>query len=519
VRGAPRPAEAAAAIHGDDRHIVDYLSSEVIDRMVPEQRDLLVRTSVLERLCGPLCDHVLDRVGSDQVLADLDRDHLFVVPLDDRRDWYRCHRLFREVMRGRLEASDSDEVARVHRMAAEWFLDRGHLEEAVGHLISGDDEESAAAHLRASVPSFLERGALAAHLRLGQRLSAPLVMADPQLCVSLAWAAGLSGQFTRMGPWLDAAEPLIDEHSPPLEGWCSLRGAAHTMRAVHQGVVAADAETAVARAAAAVELEPDPRLAGYVVARTILGAMLTFSGRAREAVPILTDAWDRAQSLGLPPLLAVQPASLLSMALIDTDHTDPLRRLLAEVAPVCQSAETMWGTATSPGIARLRTVEGQLSHRDGRLDEARSLLQRAVELARTFGEGPGLVSALTSLAEVELDDHDRGAARAALSQAREVVDNEPVLPRYVERLEELEKRAGRTASRQAQTAGVLAETLTDREWAVLRALSGDATQREIGAELYLSVNTIKGYTRGLYRKLGVVCRQDAVRRARALDLL
>ena len=142
-----------------------------------------------------------------------------------------------------------------------------------------------------------------------------------------------------------------------------------------------------------------------------------------------------------------------------------------------------------------------------------------MDLARTFGEAPGLVIALTSLAEVELDSHHRGAARTAVSEARDVVDNSPVLPRYVDRLEAVEQRAGRSAVHEAQRSGALVEALTDRERAVLRALSGDATPREIGAELYLSINTVKGYTKVLYRKLGVVSRQDAVRRGRALGLL
>ncbi len=519
VRGSSRPADAVMAIHGDDRHIVDYLSSEVVDRLLPEHRDLLLRTSVLERLCGPLCDHVLERDGSGDVLADLDRAHLFVVPLDQRREWYRCHRLFRDVLLRRLESSDSGEAARVHSRAAEWFVRRGLLDEAVDHLISAGEEATAAELLRSKVPSFLEEGALAAHLRLGQRLSAERVLADPQLCVSLAWAAGLSGQFARMGPWLDAAERLISDDTAPLEGWGSLRGAQLTMRAVHVSIVGADADAAVAMAFESVELETDPMLPGYVVARTILGAMLTFAARSREAVSVLEDAWDRARALGLPPLLALQAASILSMALAETDRVERLRHLLTEVAPDLRAAEARWGSTTSPGIARLRTVEGQLAHRDGDLDAARSLLRRAVHLARTFGEAPGLVDALTSLAEVELDGHDGKAAYAALSEARDVVDNDPVLPQSVLRLEEVERRAGRTAVRSAQQKGLLVEELTDRERAVLRALTGDATQREIGAELFLSINTVKGYTRVLYRKLGVECRRDAVREARALGLV
>jgi len=519
MRGATGSANAAAGIHGDDRHIVDYFTTEVIDTLVPEQRDLLLRTSVLERLCASLCDHVLGHDGSGAVLEQLDRAHLFVVPLDAHREWYRCHRLFRGVLLQRLQAVDRGEPARVHTKAAEWFLDRGHLDEAVGHLINAGDEEAAAALLRSKVPSFLEQGALSEHLALGQRLSASTVLADPRLCVSLAWAAGLSGQFARMGPWLDAAEPLIDDDSPPLEGWHSLRGATATMRAVQVSIVDADADAAVDQATRSVELESDPGLAGYVVARTILGGMLMFAGRPTEAVPVLEDAWNRARALGLPPLLALQAASLLAGALTETDSPDRLRRVLDEVAPTVRVAEARWGSATSPGIARLRTAAGRLAHRDGDLDAARRILSRAVELARTFGELPILVVALTHLAEVELDAHQRAAAHTAVSEARDVVDNNPVLPRYVHELEAVERRVGRVAAEEAQRTGVLVEGLTDRERTVLRALSGDATQREIGAELYLSINTIKGYTKVLYRKLGVVSRQDAVRQARALGLL
>jgi LuxR family transcriptional regulator, maltose regulon positive regulatory protein len=322
-----------------------------------------------------------------------------------------------------------------------------------------------------------------------------------------------------MAPWLDAAEPLISDESPALEGWHTLRGAAATMRAVEVGVARADAEAAVAAATLAVELESDPALAGYVVPRTVLGAMFSFSGRSEETVAVVDDAWDRARTLGLPPLLALQAASILAVALSETGRVDRLRRLFEDVRPAIQAAEDLWGTATAPGIARLRTVEGQLAHRDGDLATARILLQRAVVLARTFGETPGLLTALTSLADVELDDHDRSAARVALLEAREIVDNEPVLPTFVERLEASEQRAGHTAIREARRTGVLIEQLTDREQAVLRALTGDATQREIGAALYLSINTLKGYTKVLYRKLGVVTRQDAVRQARALGLI
>jgi len=515
---ASRPEQAA--LRGDDRHILDYLSAEVVDRLAADHRDLLVRTAVLERLSGPLCDAVLGHTGSAAILGELDRANLFVTPLDSRRQWYRCHRLFRDALRHRLEARDPSEAGRVLARAADWFLARGFVVEAVGLRIDAGDAAGAAELMRSKVPFFLETGALSTYLQLSRRIPTAQVSSDPGLCVALAWAAGLIGRFAQMGAWLDAGEPMIRDDSPTLEGWRTLRGAATAVRAVEVGVVKADAALALNAATVAVELESDRSVAGYVVARTVLGAMLGFAGRSEEAIPFLDDAWARAQALDLPPLLGLQAASILAAALHETDRLDGLRRLFADIGTAVAAAESAWSGAVAPGIARLRTVEGRLAHRDGRLSDARTVLQHAVELARTFGETPGLVAALTSLAEVELDDQHPAGARAALLEAREVVDTEPVMPHFVRQLECVEQRAGRDPDgRVSRRTRVLAEELTDREQAVLTALAGDATQREIGASLYLSINTVKGYTKVLYRKLGVSTRQEAVRQARALGLL
>ena len=107
IRGAPDPAARAAEVRGDDRHIIDFLTSEVLDRLPTDRRDFLVRTAVLDRLCGSLCDAVLDRAASSAVLEALERADLFVVPLDVHREWYRYHRLFRDVLRRELEADRS----------------------------------------------------------------------------------------------------------------------------------------------------------------------------------------------------------------------------------------------------------------------------------------------------------------------------------------------------------------------------------------------------------------------------
>src|SRR5205085_4991003 len=124
---------------GDDRHVVDYLGEEVLTRQPTDVRDFLLRTSVLERLTGPLCDAVTGRDGGRATLVALERANLFVVPLDDRRQWYRYHHLFADMLRAHLVEECGDGVADLHRRASAWFDAHGDTPQAVSHALAAGD--------------------------------------------------------------------------------------------------------------------------------------------------------------------------------------------------------------------------------------------------------------------------------------------------------------------------------------------------------------------------------------------
>jgi LuxR family transcriptional regulator, maltose regulon positive regulatory protein len=134
--------DAAAFIQtfaGDNRHIVDYLMAEVLDGQPPHVRSFLLRTSILERLGGALCDAMLQTSDSASVLEKIERENLFVVPLDMSRHWYRYHQLFGELLRTELRRSEPDLVADLHRRAATWLQTEGLVDEAARHLVAGGD--------------------------------------------------------------------------------------------------------------------------------------------------------------------------------------------------------------------------------------------------------------------------------------------------------------------------------------------------------------------------------------------
>jgi LuxR family maltose regulon positive regulatory protein len=512
VRVTQDPASVAAEIRGDDRHILDYFAAEVLPVLDAEQRDLLVRCSVLERLSGPLCDAVLETTGSDRVLERLDRSDLFVTALGG--GWYRCHRLFRDVLRRELDKESAEAPSSQLINAAGWFLEQEQVEEAVEYRLAGGDDAGALELVLSRGRWFMDHGATAALLRMGERLASSV--SEPRLFVSLAWAAGLSGHAHRCSTWLEAAEPLIDPASGPLDGWRSLRAGADTVRAVY--VVPGDSEDALRYSRRATELENDDQLWGYIVARQALGGALLGAGSIREALDVLWDCWHTPVRHELPSLFLLQAAGQLGIVLVELGDLEGAREVFREVSDVAAAAEQAWGEGVAGAIALLRLAEARLAM----VSDARAAipaLRRALQLAEGWGRATVIVASLTSLASAQWTAGDRAGARASLDQAAEAAEVGEARPLAVRQLNELEARIGRGAVRTARVVGMLAEELTDREMAVLRALRGPLTAREIASELYLSINTVKGYTKSLYRKLAVDTRAQAVQRGHELGLI
>ncbi|WP_344415450.1 helix-turn-helix transcriptional regulator [Pseudonocardia ailaonensis] len=504
---------ARPRVRGDDRHLLDYFTAEVLPALAPEQRDLLRRAAPLERLSGALCDAALGVSGSAGVLDALDRADLFVVSLDAERTWYRCHHLLRDVLRG----SDPDPVRdrEVLCRAAAWFSEHDRIDDAVRHLLGAGDTAAAAALLEASEAWFWANGSAATYLMLGEEVPDPLV--GPQLALSLAYAAAIGGRPDRVVPWPDIGDARIAPDSV-VKGWRSARAAAVVMRAT-LGVPDSEPARAVALAQEALDLEAAVGNPGHRTGLAALGSALARDARFDEAAGMLRDSWRQRDRGEWSTGVSLDLAGRLGLCLLELGQDAEAGDLLGEAAPLADEVERAWGAAAAPVVATVRVVEGRHRYREGDATGARDLLARAVTLSEVGGRASALVLALVFLADAELACGDRAAAGAALARAREVADEEPTVPFVVERLGQAEARIGRVAVAAASRSGELVEVLTDREMSILRTLAGSATQREIGAALFLSVNTVKAYNRSLYRKLGVSSRQDAVRTARRLGLI
>jgi ATP/maltotriose-dependent transcriptional regulator MalT len=507
--------DLATVVGGEQRPIHDYFAGEVLAALDDPVRDLLMRCSVLERLSGPLCDAVLDTSGSAALLDGLERADLFVAAIDAERRWYRCHQLFREVLRRQLDTACPDAAAVLLGRAADWYLAGGQVEDAVRYRIAAGDEAGAFALLDGRW--FLDHGAMTSLLHFGEQLTGRCA-GDPQVSVWLAHAAGLSGDDkTTARWWLEAAEPLITDDAAAPPGWRSLRAFADVIWSAY--LTPDDSAASLRYARRAVALEDDPANWGWTWARLVLAVAQRGTGQLEAAVTVLDDAWRAPGRRQLPTLLALQTAGELMLGLVAMGEHDRARRIGAEVAAAAMATERAWGPGAAAALARLRLAEARIILAEQGPAAALPALHRAARLAEDWG-GPNItVLALTDKAAALWATGERAAARTELARARDSADTDPPRPYARAELAALEARIGRRAVSEARAHGRLAEDLTDREMAVLRALSGPLTAREIGAELYLSINTVKGYTKSLYRKLGVATRADAVARARGLGLI
>ena len=198
-----------AGFTGDDRYVVDYLGEEVLTRLPTAVREFLLRTSILERLTGPLCDAVTGRTGGRASLVALERANLFVVPLDDTRQWYRYHHLFADVLHAHLFDEHAEEVPELHRRASVWFADNGDSSEAIGHALAGGDLRRAADLMELAIPGMSRERRDAELVGWVRALPDEVVGNRPVLAVLLAGALTLASDLDTVDERLSDVERSV----------------------------------------------------------------------------------------------------------------------------------------------------------------------------------------------------------------------------------------------------------------------------------------------------------------------
>ena len=207
-----------AGFTGDDRFVVDYLVEEVLERQPDELRRFLLRTCILDRLTGALCDAVTGEGGGQSTLENLDRRNLFVIPLDARREWYRYHHLFADVLRARLLREEPDRVPDLHRRASLWFEQHGERFEAIRHALAGEDYERAAGMIELTFPSLRQTRQEATMRRWFEQLPEQVFQVRPVLSVGYVGTLMAAGESADVEVLLRGAERWLQPASDDRQG-------------------------------------------------------------------------------------------------------------------------------------------------------------------------------------------------------------------------------------------------------------------------------------------------------------
>jgi LuxR family transcriptional regulator, maltose regulon positive regulatory protein len=504
LRDHPSPSTFIRQFTGDNRFIVDFLTEEVLSRQRSEIRQFLARTSILGRFCAPLCDAVAGSANAAEVIDILERENLFVVPLDDNRQWYRYHHLFAQVLRSELARTEPDIVATLHERASAWHRLSGSTDEAIDHALAAGDIGGAVDLIARHWFAYVDSGRAATVRRWMRSLGDDQIAANPLAAHSAAWAAALSGGRESVERWVRVVE--TGEHDGPLpDGMPSLEFSAALLRGTFgfEGI-----RTMRESAARAVELERDPFSPWYTPALTAFGFSLYLSGEPGAGEPV-----GQAVSEASVPLLRMNALSLASLLATEEGRFAQAEELASAARQIADDGDL----SQAPQSSVAHVAAGAIRAQQGRLEEARSELERALQSRRRWpGLGPWpTFEALLRLAPVLLDLGDRPGAAALLDEARDILTRLPDgAEAQLARLERLERRI---VTRRPQVISP-ADPLTEREEVVLHLLQGTLSLREIGQELHLSQNTIKTHARAIYRKLGVSTRHDAVEKGREIGI-
>jgi LuxR family maltose regulon positive regulatory protein len=210
LKGRDEPSAFISRFAGNDKYVVDYLVDEVLAHQDSDVREFLLRTSVLDRLTGSLCDALTGREDGRTMLERLERANLFLFPMDDQRTWYRYHHLFGDVLRARLHQERVDSASVLHGNASRWYEKNGDVEDSVRHAMDAHDHARATYLIEQALPTVRRERQDALLMRWLGALPDEAITRSPVLGVFYAWMLMLSGDLETVEARLDAAERALE---------------------------------------------------------------------------------------------------------------------------------------------------------------------------------------------------------------------------------------------------------------------------------------------------------------------
>ena len=495
---------AAVAFAGDDRLVSEYVEAEVLARISPPQRAFLTRTAVLERMSGALVEAVLDVPDAAASLAEMAQSNLLLVPLDRRGKWYRYHHLFRDTLLAELERLDPGSIPVLRHRAAQWCLRNELPEEALEYFMAAGDVDAATRLVLELWQSLLRQGRVTTLQRwFGWLEDRGGIEGHAQAATYASLLSVLVGRPVEAERWADVADRLLGQDAdrpgdPYTEAMTAASRALSCRRGVEQ--MRADADLAARKFAEAGVVRP--------ISGAMQGLACVLSGDLDGGDAFFEEAIATGRDVGAPDMLGAMLAerALIAMARNQWDRAEDFAVQAREVLGLVGSEDALVYAV----LARVAW------HRSDAAAAQQALVgAQRVRPLLTYAQPHFAVQARLELARVRLALGDLAAARTKMREIDDVLKRRPGLGTLVGEAQALRARLSKERTPGAQGAS----SLTAAELRVLPLLATHLSFPEIGAELFLSPNTVKSQAISVYRKLGVSSRSQAVAKSRELALL
>ncbi len=431
---------------GSHRYILDYLIEEVFQQQSPDVQDFLVQTSILDRLTASLCDAVTRRDDSRDVLLGLDRGNLFLVRLDQSRQWYRYHRLFRDLLRSQGESVDR---APLHLRAASWYEQQGLLDEAIYHVVAAEDWDEAERLLWPAAGQAINHGRFATVGRWLDSMPEERLRKSSWLATLKGWVLLPAGQFDAAETWAALGKDLLPADAPPVS-WalviCLQLSIAHGRYEIPRVIELAHQALELLEEGDPYGLR-GPALANLASAQMILGDIPAATQTYREMARLGQEAGHRISVV----------SALTSLAWLLHLQLEP-----SEALALCHQA-LEWAVGPRgkplPLAGQPHVVLGMIAYERNELALASEHLVPGVELSRQLGPSSGVMQAAFTLAWIQALSGDREAALATASGTRQAASqlNLPLVDAFVAACEAdffLRLNDTEAAARWAEAAGL-----------------------------------------------------------------
>lgn len=430
MQGLNDPAAFVACFSGSHRFVMDYLLEEILNRQTDKIKMFLLKTSILKQLSGPLCDAVSGDTGSQHTLELLENANLFIVPLNNERQWYRYHHLFADLLRQQMEVKHAKLVIDLHKKASHWLYSNGFINDAIDHILLTNDYQQAVSMLEDHIDDIWTLGE---HRKLQTwlaRIPVSLLHSNPLLSVYLAWFYFTNGEQEKAEQCLRAAENSIGkkiDRSPDsvnlsVREKAGIQGKIATLRAFlasHRG----DVSTIIRYAQSALELLPENDLVWQSGAAVALGDAFALRGEISAAYEARLKALETST---LSENIFLNLVINLKIAINLREQGE-----LLQTVELCEQqikyAEDI-GIVQTGIVGGIFSLLGETFAEMNRLDKAMEYAHKGVALSKIGTDVTILIWSYMCLVRVFLSTQDIGTAETVLSEMKDLIKKHYVPP-------------------------------------------------------------------------------------------